>query len=172
MQIAVGYGDELIEDKAAMEWSAFLSAVVGGILVLSGHVVVHVLKRRADAEDKKDTDNEKIAVFALDTVNWLEMDKQVVFAASGNPVEAIQTGNPIHALVALIKIARPDLNEQAAAILTSSRKYFDLTRILIPSGSMEEKQSGADEMANLVNGMMVTLNTILDAVCPAQIESR
>ena len=79
-------------------------------------------------------------------------------------------GNPIHSLVALIKIARPDLNEHATSLMTESRRYFDLTRIFIPDPNAEDRPGLADQMAAAANGMLHTLNAILDAVC-GEIES-
>ena len=152
-------------EPVAVAWISFSSAVIGGLLVISGQVVHHWLARRADAEDKKTANNERITALVLDTVNWFEMDKQVLFAVIGSPVPPIQTKHPVYALVALIRIARPDLKEQAAALMTSSRKYFDLTRIYIPKGKPDEINKAVDKMANISNGIIVTLNTILEAVC-------
>ena len=94
-----------------MQWSSFWSAVIGGVLVIAGHVVVHVLQRHSQTEDKKAHDDREIATLVLGVVNWLEMDKQAVILAAGRPMESIKPGNPIHALVGMAKVSRPDLND-------------------------------------------------------------
>ena len=155
-----------------MEWSSFWSAVVGGVLVIAGHFVVDILQRRSNSEERKRSDNRKIVSLVLDVVNWLEMDKHHVVDAAGMPMKSIEPGNPIHSLVALVRVSRPDLNDQAVALMVSSRRYFDLTRILIPKCGPQEVGDKIDEMANLANGMMVTLNTILEDASTADAESK
>ena len=146
-----------------MVWSSFWSAVIGGVLVIAGHVVVHNLQRRAAAEDRKTENDRRVVELVFDTVNWLETDKQVL-VKSGIQAEPIGSSHPIHALVAALNVYRPDLNQQAEALMKSSRRYFDVTRILIPNSDSDKRSKLVDEIGNLSNGMMVTLNTILDSV--------
>ena len=148
-----------------MNWSSFWSAVIGGVLVIAGHVVVHSLNRRADAAKKKEVAEQQIATLVLDVVNWFEMDKQLVISAAGGPVESIQSGHPIHALAALIRIARPDLTSAAEKLIDKSRKYFDITRILLPAAPQDQRDELVNRFVTNANSIMGILDTVLDSVC-------
>lgn len=131
---------------------------------MAGHVLVDFLQTRREAKNKIADTNERIVSLVYSAVNWFDMDKQVFFNSKGTDVPQIGLNHPVHSLVATIRNARPDLDEQATSLITSTRKYFELTRIYIPTAeTAAEREERFEEMMNLSNGIIVTLTSVLNA---------
>lgn len=148
-----------------MEWSSLISAIVGGLIVILTQAVTHWLTRSSAAADKRDAADERIATLALEVVNWFEIDTHDVIDAAGGPMPAIRQGHPIYSLAAMIRKNRPDIQENAAQILTLFRDYYQVSRILLPRAAPEEKADLADRITNPANKIMGHLSLIVEAVC-------
>lgn len=148
-----------------MEWSAFWSAVVGGLLVIAGHVVVHDLSRRASAADKKEEAEQRIASLALEVVNWFQIDTQLVIAAAGGQMPPIGEGHPVYALAAMIRKTRPDKKDTAAKVLELFQKYYQASRILMPQAPANQRPTMINSVTQPANEIMAVLNEIIEAVC-------
>ena len=149
-----------------MEWSSFWSAVIGGVLVIAGHVVVHWLDRRGRAADGKEAAEERIAGLALEIVNWFETDTHRVFNAMGGPMPTVEQGHPVYSLAAAVRKNRPDLKDTAGGILVLFREYYQASRMLLPlAKTKQETDDCVDKITNNSNEIMGDLNAIVDAVC-------
>lgn len=148
-----------------MDWSSFWSAVIGGVLVIAGHVVVHTLNRRASTADRKEDAEKQIASLALEVVNWFQIDTQLAVGAAGGPMPAIQEGHPVYALAALIRKARPDKKDAAAKLLELFQKYYQASRILIPQAPANQRPAMINSVTQPANEIMAVLNEIIAAVC-------
>ena len=149
-----------------MEWVAFWSAVVGGLLVIAGQVVLHVRDRFAKKTDKQEADKDRIAALALEVLNWLQADQQAVFQARGGPVASIQQGHPVYALAANLKRSQPALAVVAGDVLREFREYYQVTRILIPMADPNTRVEYADRVENSANRLLEYLGAVVSAVCP------
>ena len=150
-----------------MDWSAFWSAVIGGVLVIAGHVVVHALNRRATKADEEEEVKDRIAALALEVLNWLQIDQQAVFAARGGPVTAIQQGHPVYALAALLRRWQPQMIEVSGNLLREFREYYQVTRILIPNADADAREQYADRVGSAANKLVEHLGVIVEGVCPS-----
>jgi hypothetical protein len=148
-----------------MDWSSFWSAVIGGVLVIAGHLVVHTLNRRASASDKKEEAEQRIASLALEVVNWFQIDTQLVIAAAGGAMPPTKEGHPVYALAALIRKARPDKKETAAKLLELFQKYYQESRILLPQAPANQVPAITNSIPQTANEIMAVLNEIVAAVC-------
>ena len=150
-----------------MNWSAFWSAVIGGVLVIAGHVVVHALNRRATKTDKEEVIKDRIASLALEVLNWLQIDQQAVFAARGGPITPIHQGHPVYALAALLRRSQPEMIDVTANLLREFREYYQVTRILIPNADVGARKRYADRVGSAANKLIEHLGVIVEAVCPS-----
>jgi len=149
-----------------MEWTSFWSAVIGGVLVIAGHLVVHWLNRSAKAADAKNTAEERIAGLALEIVNWFETDTHRVFNAMGGPMPTVEQGHPVYSLAAAVRKNRPDLKDTVGGILVLFREYYQASRMLLPRAkTKQESDDCVDKVTTNANEIMKQLNTIVDAVC-------
>ena len=150
-----------------MDRSAFWSAVIGGFLVIAGHVVVHALNRGATKIDKEEKIKDRIAAQALEVLNWLQIDQQAVFAARGGPVTPIQQGHPVYALAALLRRSQPEMGDISGNLLREFREYYQVTRILIPNAQADDREQYVDRVGSAANKLVEHLGVIVEGVCPS-----
>lgn len=153
------------ENLILMDWSAFISAAIGGALVVIGQVIAHYLLAQRELERRVENRKDEIVELAMEVAGWLQYDQHQVVTAGGQALAPTQEKHPIYRLTALIRRSQPALISTASDLLGDFQSYFQLTRIVIPNsrqqGQATQLQSSVSQVGVAANKVTSSLNKII-----------
>lgn len=148
-----------------MSDEGLFGAIVGGPMVILSNFVVHALTRWSAGGDRTEAAKDRITL-ALELVNWLQIDQQIVIQHAGKLAPPMQANHPVYALAAQIRRSQPKLVAIATQLLADFQRYYQATRVLGPPVGATAIQAHVDNVGAVVNSMTASLNKVIEAVCP------